>query len=68
MTPSDTGQIRRYYDRNTRSFVAHGQGGDLPADLDVADVAYAIESFVHAPDPGRFSPRPRGSCGREARS
>ena len=27
---------------------------DLPAGLGPADFAYAIESFVHAPDPGRF--------------
>ena len=27
---------------------------DLPDDLRIADVAYAIESFVHGPDPARF--------------
>ena len=28
--------------------------GDLPAGMQAADVAYAIESFVHGPDPTRF--------------
>ena len=27
---------------------------NLPNDCDIADLAYAIESFVHAPDPTRF--------------
>ena len=31
-----------------------GDFGDLPAGLEAADVAYAIESFVHGPDPARF--------------
>ena len=31
-----------------------GDYGHLPADLEPADVAFAIESFVHAPDPVRF--------------
>ena len=31
-----------------------GDFGDLPAGLETADVAYAIESFVHGPDPARF--------------
>jgi len=31
-----------------------GDFGDLPDDIQAADVAYAIESFVHAPDPARF--------------
>jgi cyclopropane fatty-acyl-phospholipid synthase-like methyltransferase len=31
-----------------------GDFGDLPDGMQAADVAYAIESFVHAPDPARF--------------
>jgi SAM-dependent methyltransferase len=31
-----------------------GDFGDLPPDLAPADLAFAIESFVHAPDPVRF--------------
>jgi SAM-dependent methyltransferase len=31
-----------------------GDFGDLPPSLQAADVAYAIESFVHGPDPARF--------------
>ena len=31
-----------------------GDFGNLPAGMQAADVAYAIESFVHAPDPARF--------------
>src|SRR6195952_2172893 len=31
-----------------------GDYGHLPAGLQAADVAYAIESFVHGPDPTRF--------------
>ncbi len=31
-----------------------GDYADLPASIEQADVAFAIESFVHAPDPGRF--------------
>ena len=31
MSPFDTEQVRRYYDRNTSSFVALGQGGSLGA-------------------------------------
>ena len=31
-----------------------GDFGDLPDGLEAADVAYAIESFVHGPDPARF--------------
>jgi SAM-dependent methyltransferase len=31
-----------------------GDFGDLPAGMQAADVAYAIESFVHGPDPARF--------------
>jgi SAM-dependent methyltransferase len=31
-----------------------GDFGDLPAGMKAADVAYAIESFVHGPDPARF--------------
>jgi ubiquinone/menaquinone biosynthesis C-methylase UbiE len=31
-----------------------GDFGALPAGLQPADVAYAIESFVHGPDPARF--------------
>ena len=31
-----------------------GDFGDLPDGMQAADVAYAIESFVHAPEPGRF--------------
>jgi tocopherol O-methyltransferase len=38
----------------TRVDCLEGDFGDLPDDLRAADVAYAIESFVHGPDPGRF--------------
>ncbi len=31
-----------------------GDYGNLPDDMKAADVAYAIESFVHGPDPARF--------------
>ena len=31
-----------------------GDFGDLPDDMRAADVAFAIESFVHGPDPARF--------------
>lgn len=31
-----------------------GDYGDLPAGVGPADLAYAIESFVHGPDPARF--------------
>src|ERR1700712_3401090 len=31
-----------------------GDFGNLPGAMRAADVAYAIESFVHAPDPARF--------------
>ena len=31
-----------------------GDYTDLPPNLDAADVAFAIESFLHAPDPARF--------------
>jgi SAM-dependent methyltransferase len=31
-----------------------GDYGDLPAGMQAADVAYAIESFVHGPEPARF--------------
>src|SRR3954447_9987111 len=31
-----------------------GDFGDLPDRMQAADVAYAIESFVHGPDPARF--------------
>ena len=31
-----------------------GDYGDLPASVGPADLAYAIESFVHGPDPARF--------------
>ena len=31
-----------------------GDFGDLPDGMQAADVAYAIESFVHAPQPARF--------------
>jgi SAM-dependent methyltransferase len=31
-----------------------GDFGNLPDGMQAADVAYAIESFVHAPDPARF--------------
>ncbi|MEQ1574037.1 MAG: class I SAM-dependent methyltransferase [Vicinamibacterales bacterium] len=31
-----------------------GDYGDLPPDIAPADVAYAIESFVHGPEPARF--------------
>src|SRR3954447_2581070 len=31
-----------------------GDFGDLPHGMQAADVAYAIESFVHGPDPARF--------------
>ncbi len=31
-----------------------GDYGDLPAEIGPADFAYAIESFVHGPDPTRF--------------
>ena len=31
-----------------------GDFGDLPDGMQAADVAYAIESFVHAPEPARF--------------
>ena len=31
-----------------------GDYGNLPDGIPAADVAYAIESFVHAPDPARF--------------
>ena len=31
-----------------------GDYTDLPPDLGPADVAFAIESFLHAPDPSRF--------------
>jgi len=31
-----------------------GDFADLPPDLEPTDVAFAIESFVHAPDPERF--------------
>lgn len=31
-----------------------GDFSDLPSDLEPADVAFAIESFVHVPDPERF--------------
>jgi SAM-dependent methyltransferase len=31
-----------------------GDFGNLPTGMKAADVAYAIESFVHAPDPARF--------------
>ena len=31
-----------------------GDYGDLPDGMQAADVAYAIESFVHGPDPARF--------------
>jgi SAM-dependent methyltransferase len=31
-----------------------GDYGDLPTGMQAADVAYAIESFVHGPDPARF--------------
>ena len=34
-----------------------GDFGDLPPSLQAADVAYAIESFVHGPDPARFFSR-----------
>jgi tocopherol O-methyltransferase len=33
---------------------SEGDYGDLPDAMKVADVAYAIESFVHGPDPARF--------------
>jgi SAM-dependent methyltransferase len=44
-----------------------GDYGNLPDDMQAADVAYAIESFVHGPDPARFFSeaarivRPRGA-------
>jgi SAM-dependent methyltransferase len=44
-----------------------GDFGNLPDGMQAADVAYAIESFVHAPDPARFFAeagrlvRPRGA-------
>ena len=31
-----------------------GDYTDLPPDLGTADIAFAIESFIHAPDPARF--------------
>jgi len=31
-----------------------GDYGDLPSGLEEADLAYAIESFVHSPEPDRF--------------
>jgi SAM-dependent methyltransferase len=31
-----------------------GDFTNLPADIEPADLTFAIESFVHAPDPGRF--------------
>jgi SAM-dependent methyltransferase len=31
-----------------------GDYGDLPSDIESADLAYAIESFVHSPAPERF--------------
>ena len=31
-----------------------GDYADLPKDMQAADVAFAIESFVHGPDPARF--------------
>jgi cyclopropane fatty-acyl-phospholipid synthase-like methyltransferase len=31
-----------------------GDYGDLPSGMQTADVAYAIESFVHGPDPAHF--------------
>jgi len=37
-----------------------GDYGDVPASVGPADVAYAIESFVHGPDPVRFF----AECGR----
>jgi tocopherol O-methyltransferase len=37
-----------------------GDYGDLPASVAPADLAYAIESFVHGPDPARFF----AECGR----
>ena len=47
---------RNIADAGLASCVAclEGDYSDLPAALESADVAYAIESFVHAPDPARF--------------
>ena len=45
-----------------------GDFGNLPDGMQAADVAYAIESFVHAPTLRASLRRPAGSYGREARS
>lgn len=37
-----------------RVVCVEGDYGDLPADIRTADLAYAVESFVHGPDPARF--------------
>lgn len=37
-----------------RVVVREGDFTSLPADIEAADLAFAIESFVHAPDPARF--------------
>jgi cyclopropane fatty-acyl-phospholipid synthase-like methyltransferase len=39
---------------SNRVVALEGDFCELPAGLQPADVAYAIESFVHAPDPARF--------------
>jgi tocopherol O-methyltransferase len=46
-----------------RVVCVEGDYGDLPASVESADVAYAIESFVHGPDPARFF----AECGRVVR-
>jgi len=64
MTHFDIADVRHYYDRHTRSFIRFGQGGRAGAihravwrpgvhpGVERADLACAIESFVHAPAPG----------------
>jgi cyclopropane fatty-acyl-phospholipid synthase-like methyltransferase len=37
-----------------RVVILEGDYGEMPPGLGPADVAYAIEAFVHAPDPARF--------------
>jgi cyclopropane fatty-acyl-phospholipid synthase-like methyltransferase len=57
LSPAQAVMARRAIDRaglSGRVECVQGDYCDLPSTLARADVAYAIESFVHAPDPVRF--------------
>jgi cyclopropane fatty-acyl-phospholipid synthase-like methyltransferase len=57
LSPAQAAMASRVIDRaglSGRVECVQGDYCDLPSALERADVAYAIESFVHAPDPERF--------------